>query len=265
MEEYTLYLDESEIPIVDEHKNVINRMFAIGGIALKNSYHDNEFTKSISEIKHKIWSETKYKNSYNNFILHEMEITSAHFKHFGQLKNDYNRIFASYSKYNLLYREISNIISNNEITTFCAYINQNELNRIYPCDSLNDKLSILMQIIIENYYHFLIFNKSFGSICYEYIDEGQNKIVKKRYDYIRQTGTMFYPAKKINSLIKTLYFKNKYDNVAGLQLADFVPNTLGRYKCNKENKSNINFNSVYSKLYDGGINMPEKFGLKEIP
>ena len=76
---------------------------------------------------------------------------------------------------------------------------------------------------------------------------------------------MFYPAKKINSLIKTLYFKNKYDNVAGLQLADFVPNTLGRYKCNKENKSNINFNSVYSKLYDGGINMPEKFGLKEIP
>lgn len=265
VDEYTLYLDESEIPIIDKNGVLLNRIFAIGGIAVKNTYHDTKLTESLNELKLKIWSEKKYENDYQNFILHEMEITHAHHKHFGKVKHNYNKIFSSYSKYNLLYNEISKLISTNDITTMCTFINYNELNRIYPNIVLNDRLSILMQILIENFFHFLYRNNGIGSICYEHIDDGQNKIVQKRYDYIRQTGTMYYPAKQINSLIKSLYFKSKSENVAGLQLADFVPNTLGRYKCQKINNSNKNFNSVYSRLYNGGIDMPEKFGLKEIP
>lgn len=266
MEEYTLYLDESEIPIKDDSGKILNTIFAIGGVILKNEYHNNEFTERINEIKHKIWNDEKYKNSCESFILHEMEVTNAHNKHFAKLKCSYNREFAKYSKYNLLYREISSLIDDSkDLTVICAFINVNELYKIYNPKVLNDRLSILMQIIIENYYHFLVSNDAIGKICYEYIDEGQNKIVNERYQNIKRTGTMFYPAKKINKKILDLYFEKKSNNIAGLQLADFVPNTLGRFKCDKDNNSNKNFNSIYSKLYDGCVNMSEKFGLKEIP
>ena len=53
---------------------------------------------------------------------------------------------------------------------------------------------------------------------------------------IKYNGTMFYPAKNINSRIKELEFRNKKDNIIGLQLAD-----------------------------DGGNGNIDKFGLKIIP
>lgn len=266
MSEYTLYLDESEIPIKDNNGKILNTIFAIGGVILRNNYHDNDFTKRINEIKHKIWCEKKYEASCENFILHEMEVTNAHNKHFSMLKHSYNREFAKYSKYNLLYKELSSLIDKSyDLTVICAYINVNELHKIYNPYVLNDRLSILMQIIIENYYHFLVNNHAIGKICYEYIDDGQNEIVKQRYKNIKITGTMFYPAKKINRRIIDLYFGKKSDNIAGLQMADFIPNTLGRFKCDKNNNSDKNFNSIYAKLYDGYVDMSEKFGLKEIP
>lgn len=266
MDTYTLYLDESEIPIKNSKQEDENIYFAIGGVILPDDYHDNHFSQALSEIKRKIWCEDKYQSVYDTFVLHEMDITAAHHKHFSALKNKYNRVFAKYSKYNLLYEELSNLVNNSDITVLCAFVNQNELNRIYPMNSINDRLSILMQIIIENYYHFLVTHNAKGKICYEYIDSGQNKIVQKRYDNIRQTGTMFYSAKSINKSVIGFCFKKKSENIAGLQLADFVPNTLTRFKCNKTNNSDVTFKSIYAKLYDGnGLNMCHKFGLKEIP
>lgn len=266
MTEYTLYLDESEIPIKDDHGNTIGKYFFIGGVAMTNQYHDTGFTTKINELKRKLWDKQKYDSTYLSHILHELEVTHASNHRISKLKFKYNDIFAKYSKCNLLYNSLSTIVRDSDIVVMCAYINENELKRIYPSNKLNDRLSILMQIIIENYYHFLINNNGVGKICYEHIDDGQNKIVKQRYDNIKRTGTMFYPAKEINKCIKDLYFKKKTDNIPGLQLADFVPNTLGRHQCEKDNNSNKMYSSVSSKLYDGnGLNMQSKFGLKEIP
>ena len=112
MSEYTLYLDESEIPIKDNNGKVLNTIFAIGGVILRNDFHDNCFTKQMNKIKHKIWHENRYKDSCESFILHEMEVTNAHNKHFSKLKHTYNREFSKYSKYNLLYKELSSLIDN---------------------------------------------------------------------------------------------------------------------------------------------------------
>ena len=103
MDEYTLFLDESEIPLKDENNNVTNIIFAIGGVIIKNEYHNTDFTKRINEIKHKIWNNTKHKNICETFILHEMEVTNAHNKHFAQLKCQYNREFAKYSNHRKTY------------------------------------------------------------------------------------------------------------------------------------------------------------------
>ena len=108
-----------------------------------------------------------------------------------------------------------------------------------------------------------------GDICYESLPENQNQRIMKRYQGIRYNGTMFYPAKVINERIKGLEFKNKTQNIAGLQLADFIPNAIGRsilhkkYTNNKER--NISYSVIESKLYDGGIDCTTRYGSKIIP
>lgn len=64
---------------------------------------------------------------------------------------------------------------------------------------------------------------------------------------------------------KKLVFMEKDANITGLQIADFIPNTLGRVECDKDSKSEENYKSVHDKLYDGNRKMIEKFGLKIIP
>lgn len=265
VDEYTLYLDESEIPITDENNNETNKLFVIAGIIVKNKYHDTELTNSLNGIKDIIWDKPKDLANRRSYILHEMEVTSAHYGRFGKLKHKYHRIFAKSSKYKLLYEKMSDLIQNCELTTLGACIRQKELYSLYNQDVLNDKKSILMQVIIENYYHFLMEHDAIGTICYEAMHENQNDIINKRYQYIKNTGTMFYPAKKINSKIKGLIFIEKDENVPGLQIADFIPNTLGRVECEKNSNSEANYQSVHNKLYDGNRNMIEKFGLKIIP
>lgn len=265
MDEFTLYLDESEIPITDENNNEINKLFVIAGIIVKNKYHDTILTDSLNGIKDVIWDKSKDIDRRHSYILHEMEVTCAHYGCFGKLKHKYHRIFAKSSKYKLLYQKMSELIKNSDLTTLGACIRQKELHSLYEQTTLNDKKSILMQIIIENYYHFLVELDAIGTICYEAMHKNQNDIINKRYQYIKNTGTMFYPAKKINSKIKGLSFIEKNENVPGLQIADFIPNTLGRVECKKDSNSVTNYQSVYYKLYDGNRKMIEKFGLKIIP
>ena len=80
---------------------------------------------------------------------------------------------------------------------------------------------------------------------------------------------MFYPAKSINKRIKGLEFKEKKQNIAGLQLADFIPNSVGRHVLgkhyNNKKERNVKFDIINKKLYDGGIGNVAKFGLKIIP
>ena len=167
MDEYTLFLDESEIPITDED----NKLFVIAGIIVKNEYHDTKLTDSLNEIKDAIWDKPKDVTQRRSYILHEMEVTSAHYGHFGKLKHKYHRIFAKSSKYKLLYEKMSDLIQNSEIVTIGACIRQKELYNLYNQSTLNDKKSILMQIIIENYYHFLVEHDAIGTICYESMPE----------------------------------------------------------------------------------------------
>ena len=265
MDEYTLYLDESEIPITNDENIEINKLFVIAGIIVENSYHNNELTFALNNLKESIWKDETEENICHSNILHEMEITSVRYGRFGKLKHRYLRVFARPSKYNLLYDEMSKLIDNSSIITIGACIRQTELHNIYDYKVLNDKKSILMQIIIENFYHFLVENNGIGTICYESMHESENNIIKKRYTNIKTTGTMFYPAKNINKRIKNLEFVPKDDNVTGLQIADFIPNTLGRVECNKDSHSDKTYSSVRNKLYDGNRKMIEKFGLKIIP
>lgn len=255
MDEYTLYLDESET----ENKNG-EKYFCIGGIIVKNSYHDNFLVEKLNNAKRKIWNND---DNYINNIIHELEINEANKKHFSKI-NKYNKMFCIKENYNRAYKEMSFLISDKNIYTIGVSLCVNMIDSYYNSETYNNKFTICMQLIIENFCHFLIEHNAKGSICYEELQTKQNGSIKKKYNQIYCSGTMFYPHKIIQKYITGLEFKNKSDNIAGLQIADFIPNDLARCHANMKPKYNKTHKYIKSRLYDGNISRKDRFGFKKI-
>lgn len=270
MDEYTLYLDESYTGNFNQAtKKKDNPLFIIAGIIVKNDYHDTTLTNRINTLKCNIWNKCNTDPDYKNHILHELEMSYAITRKTKKLKCEYNKVFKNKHIYNYTYDIMGDIIENADVTIIGACIFEDDLNKLHLKQELNDRLSICMNIIIENFYHFLCSINGIGTICYESMPENQNAKIRKRYEIIRNTGTMFYPAKSINKRIKGICFKNKTDNIIGLQVADFIPNAIGRHVLNKSYGNNKQRNVYYpileNKLYDGHVKNIHRFGIKKIP
>ena len=258
MGNYTLYLDESELPEIN-----LKKFFCIGGIIVEDSYHDKELTNQINKSKHAIWNKEK---NPEQCILHELEINEAHNKHFSKIEK-YNRMFCVESCYKKAYKEIAYIFSDKNITTMAVCLEIESIDKCYKDERIviNNKYVICMQLLIENYCHFLIKNNSTGKICYESLQEKQNDSIRKRYGQIYHSGTMFYPSNVIcKYLNKNMEFKDKQDNITGLQIADFVPNDIARYKAGISCKYKSSHKNIRARLYDGEIDRKDRFGNKII-
>lgn len=260
MNKYTLYLDESET--YDKHNN---KYFVIGGVILDNEHHNNIIVKRINDIKKAIWINDV--DCYSH-ILHEKDINFAN--------NPYNKnkldkveecyhIFVSDDITTKLYNKLASVFTDRNITTIGVCLNKSELWNHYDEAKLNHQLSIAIQLLIENYCHFLGLNKSIGDICYEDIEDNQNIKIQQRLYEMKALGTMYYSPHAIQSYIKNIYFPNKRENVAGLQLADFIPNTLARSACMISAKNNGITKNIKRRLYDGNIQKPDKYGFKIVP
>lgn len=103
-------------------------------------------------------------------------------------------------------------------------------------------------------------NKAVGAICYEAMQPEQNAKIQQRIYELKAFGTMYYSPRTIQSYLGNIHFISKSENVAGLQLADFVPNTLGRYAAMMKPKNRDFAKNVRGKLYDG--NGDHRFGFK---
>lgn len=270
MDEYTLYLDESHTGDYNkETKRKDNPLFIMAGVIVKNENHDTFLTNSVNILKNNIWNKCDNDPHYKEHILHELEMSNAITHKIKKLKCEYNKVFKNKHVYNFTYDVMSKIIEDADLIIICVGIFEDKLAKLHPIQSLNDILSICMNIIIENYYHYLCSVNGIGTICYESMPENQNEKIKKRYEIIRNTGTMFYPAKAINKRIKGIIFKEKAANIIGLQIADFIPNSIGRHILSKtyndKKQRNVPFSIIENKLYDGCVGNKNRFGIKIIP
>lgn len=270
MDEYTLYLDESETYNFNKITNIRENVhFIISGIICKNQYHDTILTKKVNRIKELIWNHCEQDNMYYQKILHEFDMSKAIKNQRKQLKCEYNIVFKNKHIYNFAYDMLTDIIKSDEIIILSVCIDEDGLEKYYDKQKLNDRYQIAMNMLIENYYHFLNSVNGIGKICYESLPQNQMERIMKRYLGIKYNGTMFYSAKTINSRIKNLEFRDKKENLSGLQIADFIPNSIGRYILKKTysnlKERNISYSVIESKLYDGNINCIQKYGSKIIP
>ena len=249
MDKYVLYLDESHIG---------GDYSCVGGVIIKES--DIPLVSAdLDNLKKKLWPSDPNPEQY---ILHEKEITQA--KKSGVASQPCYQIFRAKRTYNKLYAGLAGIMKHYNILTLGTCVDISSLQTKYPGE-VNPNLTIALQMLLENYCHFLTTSNAYGDVCYESLQEPGNTPLRQRFYELQALGTMYYTSHTFQTHIGDIKFCDKTENVAGLQLADFIPNTYARFVAGKKAKHDDFKKAVLKKAYDGRIKDSTKYGLKKIP
>lgn len=283
MEEYILYLDES--------KNSKGTVFVIGGFAIKKNEIE-KLEKYILTAKKCIWEDDYISNEHP--VLH---CTDLNVIHNNRKNKNRSNIIKNYEFLNILdgkepeqikdiynnvYIKLCEAVKNLSIVPLGCILNLQKYRFIYN-NYLDGKyelfFEVAMQQIIENFSYYLYCNNGVGSIVYESRNgktESKNSNDSKMFDNfckikICNKGISFITQKTIFETVKYFNSYSKHDDIAGLQLADFIAYEF----MNRGNDLNIgNYpeftKKLFSRLYNGGFSLEDKdlrhyFGLRSLP
>ena len=257
MSDYTLYMDESET-----FNSAGYRYFVMSGVIIP-TMGCQLIEQKLDQLKYVVWNGDP---NCTQYILHEKDVSFASAKKNRRQLNKipaYNRIFVSGAKQRLLYNELSKLFKQSKLQTIGVCLNKTSLHKSYGEKHMNDQLTIAAQFLIERYCQFLIQNAATGDICYEAMQQNQNLQIQQRLYELKALGTMYYSPETVQYRIREISFVAKQQNVAGLQLADFVPNTLGRYVAGKQPKNQSFAKNIRQTLYKGSAGGGKgRFGFK---
>lgn len=242
MANYFLFLDELK-------SNDIYKNFCIGGCFIEESHYRNVVVKKMNTLKNDVFGNT-------GLVLHESELEQKKGKFNILNKNDKEQLF--WEKLKIIFDEC-------DIHTLCAGINHDNLKKYYPSNKERySEYYITLQIILENFVHFLVANKGTGCVYFESRDITADYEMQVQYESIKNNGTLFIPSSVMKTRLKAISFPLKLDNNVGLQLADFVPNPVARdFQGIPQREYNI-FTNIKSKAYNGNIDKNDRFGFKKI-
>lgn len=256
---YTLYLDESTT-----HKNGLKQAFSIGGFIIKDDDID-KLHNDLNTIKTNIWGDLV---NCEQIILHEKELKDAieHRIPNSKLSLEYRRFRRNNTKVELLYKNMSELIKKSPIYTLGCVVIKDNYHNSFPGLISNEISLVCMQIILENYTHFLYQHDATGKIVYE-SRGSEDKVMLMRFYQVATIGTMYVKPESIQQRVSNLSFVSKKDNIAGLQVADFVPNQIARKGSGKNIKSvSLDLtNNIYYKAYSGYNKNKSRYGIKVVP
>lgn len=243
MANYFLFLDELKSNNEYEH-------FCIGGCFIEEQHYRIKVVKEMNRLKNEVFGNT-------SVILHETEVRS-HKGTFKKFKDDD-------IKEKKFWTMLGDIYKNCDIHTLCAGVHKENLKKYYPSKKEKDsEYYIALQIILENFVHFLIDNKSTGCVYFESRDMQVDFELSEHYNMIKENGTLFLSSDLMKKHLRCISFPLKLDNNIGLQLADFVLNPVAR-NFQKEEQRELNiFTEIKDKSYNGNIDRYDRFGLKKV-
>ena len=253
---YTLYLDES----TTHNGSYKNETFCMAGVIISNNDYSS-LESDLNNIKKNIWGDHPCPS---DIILHQMEIRNAQ-KTRKSVNSDYMR-FRSNSYNRLLFDGLSGIFNSGKLVVIGACVDIDKLTLCFGNRFTQDKSLIALQLMLENYCHFLCCNDGVGEIVYESIDSVADEKMRTRFYNIKLMGSMYIDTKTMRERLSTMNFYPKNMNNAGLQIADFVPNYFARKNLEKSpQRFNID-DELRRCRYDGnGLNMRNRFGVKCMP
>lgn len=245
MANYFLFLDELK-------SNDIYSNFCMGGIFVEEQHYRKSIVPRMNVHKNNILGNI-------GKVLHENELSDLLSKYKQPQKE---------KKMKEIYDAIRDIIINYDVHTVCVGITQDNLKTHYPNSSKSYNkyrlYNVALQIIMENYVHFLEEHDSYGCVFYESRNIQADYELQKQYELIKEHGTLYVSPEIMKKRLMAISFPLKIDNNVGLQISDFVLNPMARKFDNMEQKENSLHNAIITKAYDGGISENMRYGIKKI-
>lgn len=242
MKEYYLFLDESK-------NTPPSVLFSLGGCAIEKEIYEKKICPFIKNMKKEIFAD-------EDIILHETEIRSANKSIYKSMrKTDIREKFWKY---------MGEVFNPKDITVFVAVINPDEYKNKYNSQFLNNEYLVCLEVILENFAHFLEKNNATGVVFIESQNSKADNRLHNYYQQLVKRGTRCMNNHSIRTQISTFNFYQKSDLNIGLQIADFVPNTMKKYAYNLKNKKPSIANEIAECLYDGFVGDTATFGLKKL-
>ncbi len=242
---YYLFIDESG----DHGLSNLDPNFPVfllcGVLIFEQSYET--LKTEINTLKQHFWKDKKV-------ILHSRDIRKCE-KEFQILFN--NNIKSSF------YNKLNTIIKNNKYRIIASAIDKN--NFIEKYGKLSDdiyeiSLSFLIERAIFCLDEILFFNKTL-EIIIEKRGKKEDNLLKKHFQKLLSRGTGYVNAQRLKNVNTKITFKDKKDNINGLQLSDLIAYPIARYVIDKD-RANPAFDILKDNIYK---NKGRMYGLKIFP
>lgn len=241
MKEYILFLDESKNTPPSTH-------FSLGGCAIEKEYYEKTVIPYVNQIKKEIWGN-------ENIILHETDIRAA--------KSDDYKILRNKDIRDKFWKRMGELFDNYEITVFSATIEPHVQQSRYNSKYLNEEYFICLESVLENFAHFLEKNQAQGKVVFECQNTKSDNRVKDHFYRLSKRGTRYLNNTATKQIVSIDSYMKSDLNI-GLQVADFIPNTIKKYVNGIDPKLPTIESNIVSKLYDGYIGLPQIFGAVNI-
>ena len=243
MANYFLFLDELK-------PNNLYKHFCLGGIFVEEEYYRKTLCEYMKNFKYNIFHT-------HNIVLHESELKSSKGKFRLLRDTEINKRF--WDGMHKLFRDYN-------FRTLCVCVDYNKFVETYPTKGTlqNSEYYVALQIILENFVHFL--NSVDGIACVYLESRGlqADYDLQKQYERVKEQGTLFIPSDIFQKRLKAISFPLKIDNSIGLQIADFIPNSIAREFSGIEQKEFTLHDDIIKKSYDGNNDLHERFGIKKV-
>ncbi|MDF2950420.1 MAG: hypothetical protein K0S18_3 [Anaerocolumna sp.] len=241
MDEYYLFLDEIK-------PNAFGTYFALGGYAIKIDDYENILKPKLQKIK--------IENMPNPELPLHLYDMRKNRKGFEFLTDNTIRI--------KLFEGIKKLIKELDIEVFVSSIDTKKYSDMYFNNHTNDIYNITLQIILENFVHFLLSKNATGSFFIESRNLKENKYLQICYYRLITGGTLFIDSMTIMDRLSILSFPLKSDNNLGVQLADFIPMAFVRHLINSNDYCGL-YAIFKDKVYKGYNDCTEsRFGFKNL-
>lgn len=213
-------------------------VFLLCGVLIKEEDYES-IRQSINKLKHSIWGSKEV-------IFHSRDIRKC--------EKEFQKLFDLELKAKF-YEELNKIINNSPYIIIASAIQKDRF--IEQFGKLQDDVyEVALSFVIEQAIMAL---KSSGeettlSIIIEKRGRKEDKQLDDHFQRILGKGTGKLSADEITEHYPTFTFKNKRENINGLQLADLVAYPIARYVI-EPNRANPAFDVLEPKIYrtNGGL------------
>ena len=241
---YYLFLDECGDQNLANFDPVFP-VFTLCGIILSESDY-GILSNRVVEIKQKYWKGKK-------IILHSRDIRKC--------EKGFEILFDLNVKKSF-YEDINSIMKDTPYTVVSCSIMKEPYIRKYG--RLSDVYGLSLSYIIERTVFFLDSQNKKGielHVCAEKRGKKEDTSLLGYYNTVLDRGTYFANSSRIKTYFKNFEFKDKQDNVIGLQIADLAAYPITRHVLDKH-LVNFAFDILESKIY---AQNGKQHGLKVVP